>query len=267
MNDAPAPAPETEPQRPLPYTIAHRGLSAHAPENTLSAVRAAHRSGCKWVELDIQLLGDGTPVIWHDNGVRRCSNSRGKLARLDLARAKALDVGVWFGADFVGERIATLEEMLSLLDELEMGLNLELKVNRGRDPRLLVESAMPMALAALPPERLVVSSFNPVALEAARDLQADPDRLRLGLLFEKAPRDWLRQVERFKAYSLHVDWRKLKETRAREIKEAGVQLLCYTPNDPIAFSKLWSWGVDCAISDDPPLFNRHLPSQTVTGAN
>lgn len=242
-----------------PRVIAHRGLSAHAPENTLSAVRAAHLGGCQWVELDVQLLGDGTPVIWHDSGVKRCSNRRGRLTRLDLDTARTLDVGAWFAPGFAGERMATLEEMLALIDELGMGLNLELKVNRGRNAHALVDTALPMALAALPAERLVVSSFNRQALDAARALEPDGERLRLGLLYEKTPREWRREAERLGAYSLHVDWRKLKEKRAREIKESGIKLFCYTSNDPIAFSRLWPWGVDGVISDDPALFTAYLP--------
>ncbi|MDG4869253.1 glycerophosphodiester phosphodiesterase family protein, partial [Guyparkeria sp. 1SP6A2] len=66
----------THPAIEVPTLIAHRGYSAAAPENTLTAVRAAHQAGARWVELDVQLLGDGTPVIWHDSDVSRCSDGR-----------------------------------------------------------------------------------------------------------------------------------------------------------------------------------------------
>ncbi len=238
----------------LPQLIAHRGLSAHAPENTLSAVRAAHANGIDWVELDVQLLGDGTPVIWHDRGVRRCSNGRGGLHKLDLAAAKALDVGAWFGEAFRDERMATLEEMLELLATRRMGLNLELKVCRGRDPVALVEAVIPPLLEALPAERLIVSSFDTRALATARALVPDPERLRLGVLFEKIPKTWQAEAERFAAFSLHADWTRLKAERARAIKAAGYHLLCYTANDPRAFAPCWDWGVDSVISDDPGRF-------------
>ncbi len=64
----------THPAISVPTLIAHRGYSAAAPENTLAAVRAAHQAGATWVELDVQLLKDDTPVIWHDGDVRRCSD-------------------------------------------------------------------------------------------------------------------------------------------------------------------------------------------------
>ncbi|CAM3499375.1 glycerophosphoryl diester phosphodiesterase [Halomonas lysinitropha] len=243
----------------LPRLIAHRGLSARAPENTLTAVREAKRAGCDWVELDVQLLGDGTPVIWHDNGVRRCSNSRGKLVKLTLDKARALDVGSWFHKDYAGERMATLEEMLALIGSLDMGLNLELKVNQGRSGQALVEAALPMALQALPADQLIVSCFDAQTLGAARALQRDAELLRIGLLYDKLPADWQRQAERLDAFSLHLNWRKLKKNNARTIKDAGYALFCYTPNDPVAFHPTWEWGVDGVISDDPSLFTHYLP--------
>ncbi|SEN19259.1 glycerophosphoryl diester phosphodiesterase [Halomonas caseinilytica] len=243
------------PQQPLvpPRLIAHRGLSARAPENTLAAVRAAHEAGCRWVELDVQLLGDGTPVIWHDRDINRCSNGRGRLADLDIDQARRLDAGSWFDAAFAGESMATLEQMLTLIDELALGLNLELKVNRGRDPKALVERVLPTLLDALPAERLIVSSFDATALTQARR-QAPAERLPLGALFERIPRDWATRCEAIDAYSVHADWRRLRASRARDIVQAGHALLCYTANDPAAFATRWEWGVHGVISDDPTHF-------------
>ncbi|WP_290788414.1 glycerophosphodiester phosphodiesterase family protein [Halomonas sp.] len=243
----------------LPRLIAHRGLSARAPENTLSAVRAAHAADCRWVELDVQLLGDGTPVIWHDATVKRCSDSRARLVDLNLPRARRLDVGGWFGDEFRGERIATLSEMLALVDALGLGLNLELKVNRGRSAAALVEEAIPAALDALPPERLIVSSFNAAALACARDL-APASRLALGALFEGIPGDWRQRCEALEAFSVHADWKRLSRRGALAVREAGYPLICYTANDPAAFAHQWGWGVSSVISDDPTCFAGRLPN-------
>ncbi|MCE8014551.1 glycerophosphoryl diester phosphodiesterase [Halomonas sp. MCCC 1A17488] len=237
----------------LPRLIAHRGLSAHAPENTLAAVKAAHEAGYAWVELDVQLLGDGTPVIWHDATLKRCSDGHGRLAMLDLAAVRKLDVGAWFGDGFRGERMATLSDMLALLVELDMGVNMELKVTHRRSGTELAEVVVPRLLKALPPERLILSSFDQPALQHARSL-ADASLLAIGVLTEGVPATWRTRCEALDAFSLHTDWTRLTARRAREIKDAGYRLLCYTPNDPAAFAPRWEWGVDCAISDDPALF-------------
>ncbi|MFO7646771.1 glycerophosphodiester phosphodiesterase family protein [Halomonas campaniensis] len=243
----------------LPRLIAHRGLSAHAPENTLAAVRATREAGCAWVELDVQLLGDGTPVIWHDATVKRCSDGRARLADLDLPAARRLDVGSWFADRFRGERMATLREMLGLIEALGLGLNLELKVNRGRSAAALVEGVLPTLLDALPAERVIVSSFNADALARAREL-APADRLALGVLFEGITRDWRERCEAVAAFSVHADWKRLSRRSALAVHEAGYPLLCYTANDPAAFAHQWAWGVASVISDDPARFAGHLPT-------
>ncbi|TFH87981.1 glycerophosphoryl diester phosphodiesterase [Billgrantia azerbaijanica] len=249
--------PDRHPAIVLPRLIAHRGLSAHAPENTLAAVRAAHRAGCAWVELDVQLLGDGTPVIWHDANVRRCSDGQAPLADLDLPAARHLDAGAWFADAFAGERMATLFEMLELIDALGMGLNLELKVHRRRSAPALVDDALPLLLDALPPERLIVSSFNDAALAHARRF-AGPDRLALGVLFEGVSRDWQARCEAVDAFSVHANWKRLSPRAARAVRDAGYRLLGYTVNDPAAFAPQWTWGVQSAITDDPALFDGRL---------
>ncbi|WP_412176366.1 glycerophosphodiester phosphodiesterase family protein [Halomonas sp. HP20-15] len=234
-----------------PALIAHRGLSAHAPENTLAAVQAAYDAGCHWVELDVQLLGDGTPVIWHDSGLRRCAGVGGRLSRIDLASARRLDAGRWFSPAFAGEGMATLDEMLALIERLGLGLNLEIKVGRGRDAEALVDAALPPTLQRLPAERLIVSSFDIRSLRALRRMQPNAQRLRLGLLYDRPPRNWVAQAEALDAYSLHVDWRRLKPSLARDIAASPYRLLCYTVNDRDVYHRLRDWGVEGAISDDP----------------
>lgn len=242
------------PEIALPRLIAHRGLSAHAPENTLSAVRAAHAAGCRWVEIDVQLLSDGTAVIWHDRDISRCSDGRGRLRNMTWADAKKLDVGSWFSPAFTGERMATLTEMLALVEALGMGVNLELKVNRGHDPAALVETAIPALMTALPAARRLVSSFSTEALTHTRSL-AGADQLALGCLFERVPADWQAHCESVQAWSLHANWKKLTRQRARAVNSAGYPLVCFTANDPARFAPYWNWGITAAISDDPALFN------------
>lgn len=248
----------SEPRIALPRLMAHRGLSARTPENTLSAVLAAHEADCHWVELDVQLLGDATPVIWHDATVNRCSDGRGSLADLDYPRARRLDAGSWFSDHFRGERMPTLSEMLALLNRLEMGVNMELKVNRGRSAAALTDSVVPILLDTLPAERLILSSFNDNALARAREI-APASQLALGVLFEGMNGDWRSRCDAIEAYSVHTDWKRLNRRQAAAVTEAGYHLICYTANDPTAFAHQWSWGVECVITDDPGCFAGHLP--------
>ena len=53
-----------------PIGFAHRGASAHAPENTLEAFRLALKLGASGLESDVWLTADGVPVLDHDGVVR-----------------------------------------------------------------------------------------------------------------------------------------------------------------------------------------------------
>ncbi len=47
-----------------PMIMAHRGASAHAPENTLPAFRMAMDLGADGLELDVHLTRDGVDAVF-----------------------------------------------------------------------------------------------------------------------------------------------------------------------------------------------------------
>ncbi|MCY4112087.1 MAG: glycerophosphodiester phosphodiesterase family protein [Chloroflexi bacterium] len=100
------------PRKPL--VIAHRGDTAAGPENTLPAFAAAIDAGADGIELDVHPSRDGAPVVHHDYYLERTTNGAGLVTDHTLAELRALDAGAWFGEAFAGERLPTLEEVLSL---------------------------------------------------------------------------------------------------------------------------------------------------------
>jgi len=114
----------------------HRGLPTSAPENTLSALRAAAAHGLRWVEFDVQLSADGEPVVMHDDTLDRTTSGAGPVSAQPLAALRALDAGAWFDeADakgeaahtFAGELVPTLAEFVEECGRLGLAMNVELK--------------------------------------------------------------------------------------------------------------------------------------------
>ena len=60
---------------------AHRGSSARAPENTLSAVRQAITDGADFAEIDVQTTADGEVVVLHDGDLMRMAGGLGLSKR------------------------------------------------------------------------------------------------------------------------------------------------------------------------------------------
>lgn len=100
-----------------PLIIAHRGDSAHRPENTLASFASALEVGTDLIELDVQLTRDGHPVIIHDPTVERTTDGQGPVVGLTLAEMRRLSAGypTRFGSDYAGQRVPTLAEVLGFL--------------------------------------------------------------------------------------------------------------------------------------------------------
>ena len=235
----------------LSRIIGHRGNASLAPENTLASIRKAHEVGAQWVEIDVVLLGDGNLVIHHDQSLRRCTNGKGRLLNSNLTDLRKLDAGSWFSPEFAGEPVPTLIEALTLIQELELGLNLEIKMHRHTVKALVEPVLSTLRQHWKENEKLIISSFSH---EALRQCYVDAPEYRLGHLFEKLPRNWLTQARDVNAVTIHVDCKRLREARAREITSNGYELYCYTVNNQKMAEKLWRWGVNGIFTDRPQDF-------------
>jgi glycerophosphoryl diester phosphodiesterase len=107
--------------------VAHRGLSAGFPENTLAAFRNAIAGGVDAIELDLRRTADNEIVVLHDETVDRTTDGRGPLSRLTLQEVRALDAGRHAGDRFTGERIPTYQEVLELTRASGVELLLDIK--------------------------------------------------------------------------------------------------------------------------------------------
>lgn len=86
--------------------MAHRGAHAHAPENSLAALKAAIALGVDFVECDLRTTRDGQIAILHDSTLDRTTDGKGAFAERTLAELKTLTLK---GST---ERIPTFEELL-----------------------------------------------------------------------------------------------------------------------------------------------------------
>jgi glycerophosphoryl diester phosphodiesterase len=100
-----------------PLIIAHRGDSAHRPENTLSSFASALEVGVQLVEFDVQLTRDRVPVVIHDGTLDRTTTGTGPVQDRTVAEVRALSAGYpqRFGNAHPGERVPTLTEALAFL--------------------------------------------------------------------------------------------------------------------------------------------------------
>jgi glycerophosphoryl diester phosphodiesterase len=99
-----------------PLVVAHRGASGTRPEHTFAAYDRAIEMGADYIEQDLQVTSDGVLVVLHDGTLNRTTrgaaeNCTGAVNTKTLAQIKTCSAGQWFGAEWVNEKVPTLEEV------------------------------------------------------------------------------------------------------------------------------------------------------------
>jgi len=164
---------------------------------------------------------------------------------MTLGELRRLDAGSWFGSEFAGERIPTIEEILEFAKKHDVVFYLEMKPSGSWGGEHALISALRESREIA---RTVVISFDPAILAGVRKIEPT---LMTGLLFEGQISEPLAKATEIGARQLAVRGdlvtpRLLKEARGRDL-----QVVCWTINHPGHMRLLVEAGVDGIISDYP----------------
>ena len=158
---------------------AHRGYHKNPdiPENSMAAFRRSVEHGLG-SELDVQLLADGSLVIFHDDELERMTGVSGRLVDYDLSNLRKLRLG---GTD---EMVPTFDEVLDLYEDSGLMLMVEIKPSFG-NYRPLTEAV----IKRLDSYRggFAVESFDPRAMMMVRKMRPEWTRGQLVQDFYKTP--------------------------------------------------------------------------------
>jgi len=220
--------------------IAHRGASAAAPENTMAAFALAIDLGADGVELDVRRSREGQLVVIHDASVDRVTGTAGEIAAMSLEEIRGLDAGGRFNPRFVGERIPTLREVLSLARG-RLLVDIELKV-AGIESQVL-EAVRSAGMH----DHVLITSFLEDAVAAS---SAQGRGIAAGLLQEKS------EVDR--AFDLGVpvylpSIRALSDEVMQACRARGVRVIPWTVRTDEEARRAVEFGVHGIITDDPTL--------------
>jgi glycerophosphoryl diester phosphodiesterase len=216
-----------------PLVIAHRGDSAHRPENTLASFAGALELGASAVELDVQLTRDGHVVVIHDPMLERTTSGRGDVRQLTLAEVRAVSAGYpeRFGSEWAGERVPTLAEALALLRDRARAL-IEVKAESvtadetGGVEALAVEEVRRSGMA----DRVALISFDQRAILRLRQLAPDISR---GRIFGRTSADELLADARATASEVVLPHKsQLSDALVARVQAAGLKLATWVVDEP-----------------------------------
>ena len=225
--------------------IAHRGASGNAPENTMAAFRKAVALGATFVETDLQLSRDARFVAIHDATVNRTTNGQGAVHDMTLAELRKLDAGSWFGSEFAGERIPTLEEIFEFSKKNDVVFYLEIKPAGSWGGEHALIGALRES-GEIP--RAVVISFDPSIVMGLRKIEPT---LMTGLLYDGQLENPLEKAVAIGARQLAVRGDLVTPAMLAEARKKDLQVVCWTVNHPAHMRMLAAAGVDGIMSDYP----------------
>lgn len=231
--------------------IGHRGACAYAPENTFASFEQALAMGCRFIEFDVMCSADGEPFIIHDDTLKRTTNGKGEVGKVDAKYLRGLDAGSWFSKRFKGEAIPHFNDVLQWLSASSVHANVEIKPFPGA-----VEQTTTAVLSAIhrywPADRQLplISSFEWDALVLCRSLAPE---MPIGWLLHEWDEQWLKKAKELECYSIHFNRKILTQARVKAVKEQGYIVCSYTVNRKRLANKLFQWGVDAVFSDYPDL--------------
>ena len=226
---------------------AHRGASAYAPENTMSAFLLAQKLGADGVELDVHLTCDGKVVVCHDADIKRTSNGSGLIEDMTYSELAEWDFGYSdvFGNRFGGERIPLLEEVYRALLPYDMVINVELK----RSHPELVKAVLKVEEECGAAGAVIYSSF---VYEYIKEIKAINPAAPIAPLY-KYDSEFVELGKELNATAVHPSYHDVLSSTdyVRRAHQANLRVHPYTPNDHETLFTLTEMGVDAVITNYP----------------
>ena len=227
--------------------IGHRGISNHAPENTIGGFELSAKY-FNWVELDACLSKDENCIVFHDETVDNLTNGNGEIGNINLDDALQLVVKSE-NDEYSNCKIPTLADVINKNQQLGLNMNIEIKDNDSRWQLLTDKIIDCVNHNWNKKSKILFSSFNHNALVHLRDKLPNAT---IGHLFYDELDNWQQQVKTVKAKSVHFWNEYITEELVQTAKQMKLEVYVYTVNNKAEYEKLIKWGVDGIFTDEKP---------------
>ena len=234
--------------------ITHRGASAYAPENSLSAFKLAVKMGSTGFEFDVRLTRDKVAVVFHDSNLLRIAGINADIADLDYTDLKKINISPHFSKDFKFQYIPKIEEVVKIISPAAEFVNFEIKndenIHKGIEEIVtgFIRSKKNFF------EKAIVSCFDYPSAKRVRfiDKEIKIGYLRHGLNGLLLP-GAIKKAKAIKASSFHINFKMAGKANIFKIHRAGFKVFVYTIDDFKEALKLKERGADGIFSNYPDI--------------
>jgi len=241
------------PPVPSAPTVAHRGFSAIAPENTISSAKKAIEVGAQGSEFDVYSTTDGVLYLNHDGNLKRTTGYDCAAKAIDSKTLATLDFGAWKGEEFKGEKVALYDDALALLKDSKTRPVIEVKENGFEDK--IVEGIRKHDLV----ETAIVIDFNADRVKKIRELE--PNLCVAWLVSYKVEKETpqsmaqniIDTLKKCNTNVVDVEYHAVSPEFLKILNDAGITVMCWTCDNPNDIQRLVDWGVVSITTNRPDL--------------
>ena len=224
--------------------IAHRGASAYAQENSLSAIHKAAEMGADMVEVDVRLTADGLPVISHDESLKRVFGVEGSI------RDFSLDELVEMTSDG-REPLMTLDQLAETCRALHIGIYLDIKQIDFALAETLFEALRRHGM-------LRGAIFGSFRADWLAEIKAREPDAQTSVLFSSTHVDPVMLAQAIHCDYVHPCWERFEQPHTlltqdwlTAVHAANLGIVCWHEERPSEIQALQALGVNAICSDEP----------------
>ena len=238
-------AQESNIEEPFLY-VAHRGASYLAPENTLASIRLAWALGADAAECDVMLTADKQVILFHDKNTKKLSGTDYLVEEASWAQLKELTIIPRESnlPEYSNETIPLLSDVLATIPEDRM-LVIEIKTG----PEILPH------LQKLIDQQVIKGQISFIAFDFETIRQVKELYPHLPAYYLSMFRaDLNKHMDAIVESGLNgVDLRHgmIDQKLMDRCHAAGLDVWCWTVNDPETALKMKQLGVSAVTTDRP----------------
>ena len=229
-----------------PRVFGHRGAMGYAPENTFASFERAIALGVDAIELDVHLTADGEVVVIHDAELHRTTDGEGFVGQKTLAELKTLDAGVRFAPEFTGQRIPTLEEVLTWARGTCV---VDVEIKGGPWPYSGIEARVVELIRRKEMvDQTIVISFDHATVARVKALAPE---IAAGALWSCRPIDPVAVAQAAGADAIMPQWSYCDAETVERAHAGGLSVNPWETSNPLIFTRLLELGVDSICANYP----------------
>lgn len=226
-------------------TVAHRGFSSIAMENTIWAFQKAKNLGADMLECDIQVTSDGIPVIFHDDTTARLMSGNVDVITSPYSTLAAMTFTGLAGTPYKRESIPRLVDVCDWLLRNDAIFLAEFKRLRSpADVELIINIVKQYGVS----DKFVWQCNDIALLKEARKFMPNSKVAYFSNLFEQTSLDELSAMGN-SIYMVQYAALNNDSTIGGNCRARGVELATWTSNNSLTLKNLRRQGLKYIITD------------------